>query len=244
MVGASQNGDRRDFFVSYTASDRGWAEWIAWQLEEADYTVLLQAWDMVVGSNWQRMMNQATQFAERTVAVLSNAYLEDSPFGEAEWLVAFADDPQGLAGRLIPVRVEDCKPAGLLAGVVYADLVGRDKAEAQEVLLGAIRGAIARRIKPLAEPVFPGIAEKLTEVNTGGGLDELSFSESHPAEGAGPAPGVGRSTVDEKTDEAVIAPGKGAVSTVDGGAAGRVARSEYLSQVRQIAPQALLGRGC
>ena len=33
-----------DFFVSYTQADRGWAEWIAWQLEEDGYRVLLQAW--------------------------------------------------------------------------------------------------------------------------------------------------------------------------------------------------------
>jgi hypothetical protein len=25
----------RDFFISYTGADRRWAEWIAWQLEEA-----------------------------------------------------------------------------------------------------------------------------------------------------------------------------------------------------------------
>ena len=34
-----------DFFVSYTQSDRAWAEWIAWLLEEDGYRVLIQAWD-------------------------------------------------------------------------------------------------------------------------------------------------------------------------------------------------------
>jgi hypothetical protein len=24
-----------DFFISYTSNDRAWAEWIAWQLEDA-----------------------------------------------------------------------------------------------------------------------------------------------------------------------------------------------------------------
>jgi hypothetical protein len=43
---------RWDFFLSYTATDLAWAEWIAWQLEAADYRVLFQAWDMVAGSNW------------------------------------------------------------------------------------------------------------------------------------------------------------------------------------------------
>jgi hypothetical protein len=34
-----------DFFVSYTSTDRVWAEWIAWQLEQAGYQVIVQAWD-------------------------------------------------------------------------------------------------------------------------------------------------------------------------------------------------------
>jgi hypothetical protein len=29
-----------DFFISYTRPDLDWAEWIAWQLEEAKYIVI------------------------------------------------------------------------------------------------------------------------------------------------------------------------------------------------------------
>jgi TIR domain len=32
-----------DFFISHTAADRAWAEWIAWQLEAAGHQVLVQA---------------------------------------------------------------------------------------------------------------------------------------------------------------------------------------------------------
>ena len=52
-------GDTRtgwDFFVSYTQTDRAWAVWIAWVLEEEGYRVLVQAWDFVPGSNWIRKM--------------------------------------------------------------------------------------------------------------------------------------------------------------------------------------------
>jgi hypothetical protein len=41
-----------DFFVSYTSVDRPWAEWIAWELEHASYSVIVQAWDMQPGSNF------------------------------------------------------------------------------------------------------------------------------------------------------------------------------------------------
>jgi TIR domain len=42
----------RDFFISYTAADRAWAEWVAWQLEAAGWTTVLQAWDFAVGENF------------------------------------------------------------------------------------------------------------------------------------------------------------------------------------------------
>ena len=35
----------KDFFISYSGADRSWAEWIAWQLEAAGYTAVIQAWD-------------------------------------------------------------------------------------------------------------------------------------------------------------------------------------------------------
>ena len=31
-----------DFLVSYTSPDRPWAEWLAWEVEHADHTVVVQ----------------------------------------------------------------------------------------------------------------------------------------------------------------------------------------------------------
>ncbi len=36
---------KKHFFVSYNGRDKHWAEWIAWILEEAGYSVIIQAWD-------------------------------------------------------------------------------------------------------------------------------------------------------------------------------------------------------
>ena len=33
----------KDFFISYTTADKAWAEWIAWHLEEAGYSTVVQA---------------------------------------------------------------------------------------------------------------------------------------------------------------------------------------------------------
>ncbi|MFY1633253.1 FxSxx-COOH system tetratricopeptide repeat protein [Solwaraspora sp. WMMB335] len=125
------------FFISYAASDRSWAEWIAASLEQRGYSTLLQAWDFQPGADFVRRMHDATRSAKQTIAVLSNAYF-DSKFGEAEWRAAFVKDPGGDLGLLIPVRVEDCQPSGLLASRVYLDLVGLDETSARARLLQAV----------------------------------------------------------------------------------------------------------
>ena len=73
-----------DFFISYTGADRAWAEWIAWQLEEAGYTTLLQAWDFRPGNDFVVRMQRRPETAERTIAVVSPAYLA-SPYCTDEW---------------------------------------------------------------------------------------------------------------------------------------------------------------
>ena len=60
-----------DFFISYTSVDGSWAEWMAWVLEEAEYTTIVQAWDFGAGANFVQEMDAAAKNAERTIAVLS-----------------------------------------------------------------------------------------------------------------------------------------------------------------------------
>jgi TIR domain/Tetratricopeptide repeat len=143
-----------DFFVSYTGADQAWAEWIAEQLEDAGYTTLLQAWDFRPGSDFLHQMHQATSSAQRTVALLSAAYF-GSQFGEAEWRAAFAKDPTGELGLLVPVRVQDCQPPGLLASRVYVDLVGLDEPAAAARLRAGLLGGRAR---PPGRRPYPGQA--------------------------------------------------------------------------------------
>jgi tetratricopeptide (TPR) repeat protein len=150
-----------DFFISYTAADRAWAEWIAWQLEAAGSITRLQAWDFRPGTDFVHQMQQAVQQADRTIAVLSSAYF-GSQFGEAEWRAAFATDPTGDRRRLVPVRVEDCDPPGLLSTRVYIDLVGLNEAAAQERLVAGLREG-ERPGRPTTAPVFPGLAATKAE---------------------------------------------------------------------------------
>ena len=145
----------RDFFISYTQADRGWAEWIGWVLEEDGYRVLIQAWDFVPGSNWMIGMQAGARDAGRTIAVLSPAYL-DSVYGGAEWQAAIAGDPDGTRRKLLVVRVSQCERPGLLAAVVGVDLFGVPEAEARERLRHMVIAAEAGRMKPSVPPSFPG----------------------------------------------------------------------------------------
>src|SRR5215813_1440987 len=141
-----------DFFISYTQVDRLWAEWIAWQLEAAGYTTKIQAWDFRPGSNFVLDMQHAATTSERTIAVLSPAYLQ-SGFTAAEWASAFASDPTGTQGLLLPVRIRDCELRGLLRPIVYIDLRGLEEEVARERLLAGVR---RQRMKPTRAPGFPG----------------------------------------------------------------------------------------
>ncbi|HYO49723.1 MAG TPA: FxSxx-COOH system tetratricopeptide repeat protein [Chloroflexia bacterium] len=142
----------KDFFISYNKADRNWAEWIAWQLEEAGYSVVIQAWDFRPGSNFVLEMDKAAREAERTIAVLSEDYLK-AIFTHPEWSAAFAKDPQGSKQALVPVMVRECNAEGLLNQIVHIRLFELDKQTAlQELLAGVKLG----RGKPLIEPGFPG----------------------------------------------------------------------------------------
>jgi hypothetical protein len=140
-----------DFFVSYTKPDAAWAEWIAWVLEEAGYSVRIQAWDFRPGANFVLEMQQAAAEAGRTIAVLSEDYSR-SGFAASEWAAAFSQDARGKQRKLVPVRVRQCNPEGLLQSVVYVDLVGLNEGDAEAALLGAF----SQRAKPLVRPNFPG----------------------------------------------------------------------------------------
>lgn len=141
----------KDFFISYNKADKSWAEWIAWKLEQAGYTVIIQAWDFRPGENFVLKMQKALQTTNKMVMVLSEEYLKSS-FTAAEWAAVFASDPDAKERKLVPVRVRECKPDGLLGPLIYVDIVDLSESDAEAALLGAF----AERAKPETSPKFPG----------------------------------------------------------------------------------------
>lgn len=139
--------DQVDFFISYNKADKFWAEGIGHWLDQAGYSTISQAQDFVAGSNFVSEMHKAVQQGKRTLAILSPDYL-GAKFPEAEWAAAFARDPVGENRLLITVRVRECKPPGLLATIVYVDLVGLDFNNAKAKFHSEIQASLSGNRPP------------------------------------------------------------------------------------------------
>ena len=148
-------GDSADFFVSHAGADRAWAEWVAWQLTDAGYTVELDVWDWAAGQNFMTAMSDALGRCDRVVALFSAAYFDRSRYTTEEWSAAALHVPGTGDNRLVPVRVEEVPATDMpavLRPLVYRDLFGVGEEQARQVLLEAVAGP--RR--PDHKPVFPG----------------------------------------------------------------------------------------
>ena len=146
-----QEPQKKDFFISYQRKDTQDAEWIAWQLEEAGYTIEFQKWQWAVGSDFAHNMNNALRTCERTIAVLSPNYFK-SQYTEAEWESVWGKDVSGERRLLIPVEVAACdeEDYGLLQNRVRVELHGKTEDEARRDLLEGLKPPQ----KPATSPPF------------------------------------------------------------------------------------------
>ena len=150
-------GDRVDFFVSHASEDRAWAEWVAWQLMDAGYSVELDVWDWTAGQNFLTAMSDALARADRVVALFSVAYFERERYTTAEWSASLVQVPGVMERRLVPVRVEEVAAElvpPVLRSLVYCDVFGMSEEAARQALLTAVAGTG----RPSRQPRFPGPA--------------------------------------------------------------------------------------
>lgn len=145
--------DLKDFFVAYHKADRFWAEWIAWQLEDAGYTTILPAWDFQVGTNFNAEMRKAAAKAKYSIIILSPDYFAIRENVE-EWNTIFRQSIAHKQEKLIPVLVRQCEQTHLnyLHSIVPIDLLECDEMTAMYRLLAGVRH---ERIKPSLPPPFP-----------------------------------------------------------------------------------------
>ncbi|NTW55105.1 MAG: toll/interleukin-1 receptor domain-containing protein [Chlorobaculum sp.] len=148
--------DQKDFFISYTGADRQWAEWIAWHLEHAGYSTIIQAWDFRAGGNFILEMHRAAIDSARTIAVLSEKY-QQSFYTQPEWAAALVHDPTGKKRLVVPIRIETVEPVGLFAPLIYIDLAGLTEESAKKKLLADIQATMSSEpVRPKTAPNFPG----------------------------------------------------------------------------------------
>ena len=154
------HGRRVDFWLSYSGRDQDWADWIAWQLVNAGYSVELGAWGGGTAGRTPAIVTaEALGRADRMLMLFSAAYFQ-------QWAFGSSDRPPGLdQSRLVGLRVEPANagqtPAGLRS-VACHDVFGLPEEEAQRSLLEAVR----RPGRPGQRPGFPGRG-------TPGGLNQL-----------------------------------------------------------------------
>ena len=113
--------DYRDFFISRAGVDAAFAVWVGRLIAAQGKTYVLQ--DEHFGhQNFMAAMDAALKSGARVVSLLSQAYLEsDNCLAEA--MGALTGDTLNRQQRLIPLRLEPCAPGGLLANIVYTDLL-------------------------------------------------------------------------------------------------------------------------
>src|SRR4051794_41366076 len=100
-MGVGVSGRGTDFFISHAGRDTGWAEWLAWQLQQAGYSVEPDVWDWAPGEDFVARMSAALESADRLLAGCSPAYFT-SAFGGAELRATFARSAAA-PGPIVPV---------------------------------------------------------------------------------------------------------------------------------------------
>lgn len=159
-------GDRIDFFISHAGADRAWAEWVAWQLVDAGYSVELDVWDWAAGRNFVTAMSDAMDRADRVVALFSRAYFERERYTAVEWSSSMVQVPGMEQDRLVPIRIEEV-PSGTVP-VVLRPLVSRDLfAVTEEVARQNLLAAVTGQGRPVSRPSFPGRPEPPGSNGTG-----------------------------------------------------------------------------
>jgi hypothetical protein len=141
-----------DFLVAYHPADHEWADWIARQLEQAGYAVVLHAWEFRAGVDPLLEVQGAVRQARQSLALLSPEgarALEGQPQRVVHLLQRLASDP----GALRLVRVRACDPGLLLGSLPVLDLVGKEENDARTALIQGVRAAPAPQG---GLPAFPG----------------------------------------------------------------------------------------
>ena len=133
----SEQTQKKSFFISYTGADIDRAKWVTKTLEDNGYTAIIQARDFLVGTHFPQNMDEALKNTEAVLTIVSAKYLS-SDYCRSEWLTAYRQDRTGGRRYIIPVRVEEVVPEGMLARNIYIDIFGdmNEEERKKKLLIG------------------------------------------------------------------------------------------------------------
>ncbi|GGR86953.1 hypothetical protein GCM10010169_33980 [Micromonospora fulviviridis] len=144
---------RYDIFVSYASVDRERVESFVRQLEADNFQVYFDRNDVIELRPLPLQLAEALDASAHVLLCLTPAYMR-GPWAGFEAQNAFAADPAGLGGRIVPVWLEraDAELPAYLRQLPYFDL-SRDPFGAYRQLKGALERALTD------PPALPGAGE-------------------------------------------------------------------------------------
>lgn len=123
-------------FLSFTAADRAWAEWLGVTLRDNGHAPFLYTWEVGAGQNIPRWMERRIEEADHLIGVFSDAYAQGVYSNSERWS-AYWQDPEGRDGFLVPVEVKPVTDWPVLVRPLRRlSLVGLNEDEAEKELLG------------------------------------------------------------------------------------------------------------
>jgi TIR domain/NB-ARC domain len=155
--------ERFDFFLSRRGSVAAVAQEVADVLAAAGYKVFVQDYDIPFGASFVEAMHDGIKNARGLIILFSGDY-ERSPYTRKEFTSFEAQRLQDERERhLVVLRCEDAPLRGLLADVVYQDLVGVADPEERKrhILAAAERRSSAERPQRRSGRTFVGVPPRI-----------------------------------------------------------------------------------
>jgi TIR domain len=142
--------ERYDFFLSRRGSVAAIAREVTDVLTEKGYRVLVQDYDIPLGSSFVEKMHEAVSNSRDLVILFTQDYLQ-SPYTRKEFTSFEAQRLRSLEQRhIVVLRCDDAPLVGLLSDNVYQNLVGLVDAEERKrrIIAAAERHSQAEAPRP------------------------------------------------------------------------------------------------
>jgi tetratricopeptide (TPR) repeat protein len=147
-----------DIFISYTASDRDWAFWIAKELEALGQTPHIHEWEIKGGDDIYAWMEERYDAADHVLCVVSDEYLK-APYSTLERNAALWQATSKRPGFVLFVAVKPCRLPTLANHIRRCELYGIPESAARV----RFREFIEKREAPAAI-AFPGKVSAVSNI--------------------------------------------------------------------------------